>query len=508
MADLVCTLSPPCGVLSSAPFHSMDVGNLVEIVIIICRSMLVVLRYSPSIRRLVRRLPIPTAIDMSKTLGLKPWEACALPGKEKSPTDNSLISIPGPGHLRVVINDVDSAFELLEKPNFSDRPQWPMARLLGRDQNVGFLQYGKRLQQSRRILAGSFNRGVVTKHWKGLIESHSTELVRCLLSSPEDFFEDVQTEVKRMIIELTYGDMPNREYISRVNKVQHEISAVIQPTRIWLVNIIPERLVWLLPSSINRFLRWTREMRIIYQQLIQSSFDRAKVQARPSFVTSCLVSNPTVPEDVVLSAAGSLLSAGTETMEAFILTFIALLHDRPDIQERAFSEISSVVGLGRLPGLQDYDALPYINCIIQEVHRYHPVVPLVTHSNRSEENCIGWRIPKKSWVFANVWAMLHDGRIYSKPNEFSPDRFMPRHGESTLRDPRDLVFGFGRRVCPGRHLANSFLFLVVTRVVALLKIVPRDNQAPIEWQNALVSAPHGFQCGFEAREHVTISSFV
>lgn len=45
-----------------------------------------------------------------------------------------------------------------------------------------------------------------------------------------------------MIIELTYGDVPNREYINMVNKVQEETSAAIQPTSNWLVNIIPKSL--------------------------------------------------------------------------------------------------------------------------------------------------------------------------------------------------------------------------------------------------------------------------
>lgn len=146
---------------------------------------------------------------MSKVPGLMPWEACARPTLEKLLDSESLaysniftslketpggpiLSVPGPGSHRVVINSVETAFQLLDKPNFSDRPHWPMAELLGRDQNVGFLPYGKRLQQCRRILSGAFKHSAVQNHWKDLLEFQSTELVRCLLSSPNTFFEDVQ----------------------------------------------------------------------------------------------------------------------------------------------------------------------------------------------------------------------------------------------------------------------------------------------------------------------------
>lgn len=41
---------------------------------------------------------------------------------------------------------------------------------------------------------------------------------------------------------------------------------------------------------------------------------------------------------------------------------------------------------------------------------------------------------------------MHDPRVYSKPNEFRPERFLASENEGVVeRDPRDLCFGFGRR---------------------------------------------------------------
>jgi cytochrome P450 len=194
-------------------------------------------------------------------------------------------------------------------------------------------------------------------------------------------------------------------------------------------------------------------------------------------------------------------------MENFVLTFIGLMAQHPSIQNRVYEEIVSVVGTTRLPELRDQANLRYLDCVISEVHRFNPSIPLVTHSNIEEEIYEGSRIPKKSWIMANVWsvffgkyfhsliscrAMLHDENEYPDPDKFYPDRFLLSECNSVPRDPRTLVYGFGRRICPGMHLANSFLFLVVSRIIALygLRGSPGANESdsarPLEFKTALV----------------------
>ena len=43
-------------------------------------------------------------------------------------------------------------------------------------------------------------------------------------------------------------------------------------------------------------------------------------------------------------------------------------------------------------------------------------------------------------------AMLNDEQVYPEPHKFKPERFL-KNGEldSSVRDPMDIAFGFGRR---------------------------------------------------------------
>lgn len=48
----------------------------------------------------------------------------------------------------------------------------------------------------------------------------------------------------------------------------------------------------------------------------------------------------------------------------------------PNVQKKGQEEIDAVIGTGRLPNLNDRDSLPYLGAVMNEVLRWHPVVPL------------------------------------------------------------------------------------------------------------------------------------
>ncbi|PIL23516.1 hypothetical protein GSI_14828 [Ganoderma sinense ZZ0214-1] len=62
-----------------------------------------------------------------------------------------------------------------------------------------------------------------------------------------------------------------------------------------------------------------------------------------------------------------------------------------------------------------------------------------------------------------------------REREFQPERFL----NPQTRDPMRFAFGFGRRICPGRHFADNSLFIIVAHVLHTLSIEPpldRDGQ--------------------------------
>ncbi|KAK7676763.1 hypothetical protein QCA50_020286 [Cerrena zonata] len=80
---------------------------------------------------------------------------------------------------------------------------------------------------------------------------------------------------------------------------------------------------------------------------------------------------------------------------------------------------------------------------------------------------------KGSIISANVWTMLRNLEDYPDPEEFKPEQFI-KDGklDPNVRDPLTLVFDFGRRICPGRHLGSGSLSMMVASVLHTLEDHP------------------------------------
>ncbi|SJL17042.1 uncharacterized protein ARMOST_20583 [Armillaria ostoyae] len=57
----------------------------------------------------------------------------------------------------------------------------------------------------------------------------------------------------------------------------------------------------------------------------------------------------------------------------------------------------------------------------------------------------------RSLVIVNVWNMTHDPKTYQDPMVFDPTRFLARPKHVPERDPREIAFGFGRRIYRNVH---------------------------------------------------------
>ncbi len=85
-------------------------------------------------------------------------------------------------------------------------------------------------------------------------------------------------------------------------------------------------------------------------------------------------------------------------------TFFLAMGMYPGVQRKAQEEIDRVIGLQRLPLMCDRARLPYIEALLLEILRWHPISPIpLAHVSEKEDWYEGYYIPKGSMVLANVW---------------------------------------------------------------------------------------------------------
>ncbi|KAH8895455.1 cytochrome P450 [Thozetella sp. PMI_491] len=202
---------------------------------------------------------------------------------------------------------------------------------------------------------------------------------------------------------------------------------------------------------------------------------------------------------------GANAIAGLETTSRQLMWFLVAAMTAPSVVARAQELLDTVVGRDRLPNLADRAKMPYLDAILLELLRWRCVAPNgVPHMVEREDVYEGFHIPAGSVVIANTWGIGRDEAAFGENvDDFVPERWLKSEpsgaGESDVEADwmhaavrRDLpipFFGYGRRMCTGRLLAEDGLWMVISRLLWAFNIRSADgSQAP----DPNVIKPHGF----------------
>lgn len=148
-----------------------------------------------------------------------------------------------------------------------------------------------------------------------------------------------------------------------------------------------------------------------------------------------------------------MVAGGTESSAVTVEWALSELLKRPHIIEKATEELDRVIGQERWIEEKDMPRLPYIEAIMKETMRLHPVTPMLApRMAREDVNVAGHDIAKGTLALIHVWAIGRDPTLWENPDEFYPDRFMGKSIDVIGDDFKLLPFGAGRRMCPGYGL--------------------------------------------------------
>ncbi|KAJ7272050.1 cytochrome P450, partial [Mycena haematopus] len=428
-----------------------------------------------------------------------------------------ITSVTAFGQTVIVLNSLKTAVEILDKKssNYSDRPVFQMCgELVG--WSLGMPLLSARTPQHKwsrkkfHQLIGS--QGSVKKFYPIQIEE-CRKLMQRLLRSPERFRSHIHLTSGAIALRFTYGYTVRDEkdpLIELINKVMEDFSEAVTPGA-YLVDLLPILKYvpsWMPGAGFKRKAKVWRKRRVevfekpftfVEEQLAQGS-------AQDSFVSILLRGNLSEEEVAYLKwASNSIYGGAADTTACAVSTFVLQMALHPEIQANAQAELDAVTGNHRLPGYDDRECLPYINAIVKEVFRFHPVGPMgLPHYTTENDIHNGYLIPKGSVILPNIWSMAHDPEVYADPWVFNPSRFIASDGHTPEPDPRDLVFGFGRRVCPGKLIADASVFLVCAMTLATFTIskAVKDGEIlePVEdYQSGTISGPAPFMCSIKPR---------
>ncbi|KAI1421370.1 putative O-methylsterigmatocystin oxidoreductase [Xylaria sp. FL1777] len=435
------------------------------------------------------------------------------------------------GRSIIVLDSIEAAHNLLDKrgANYADRPRFVLFEVMGWGVTLTFLRWSPRFILHRKLLQSSFTQSAC-KAYQLIQTQEARRAARAIIADPDSWEVLLRQFSTAAVLRIGFGievEEKDDPYIKMTLDAEEATGQGGVPAGN-VVDFFP--MLRYLPNSIARIsklfrpLIHARSTRKYIQRLHDTPWEsvepsiRGKEQPKPSFMHTQFGQylaneasgkpNEATIEDLKGLAGAIAIAGGNTTWSTIMVCILGLLRN-PEARAKTRAEMEDVIGVDdggdllRLPTFEDRPRLKYLANVLHETTRWQPLSPLgVPHATLADDEYKGYHIPAGSVVYANVRAMSRDERHYSAPEEFRPERYEPGGGDEPLPDG---PFGFGRRRCPGEHLAMSGVYIMIATLLATMNIqCPTDEAGNeivpmIAFSDGLSGVPDSFACRITPR---------
>ncbi|KAI9447043.1 cytochrome P450 [Lactarius psammicola] len=400
------------------------------------------------------------------------------------------------GKKVIIINSQRVAIDLLEKRSniYSDRPRYIAAGdFLTENLMFSFMPYGDQWRRFRRVAVEGVSKTIVPRFYP-IQTREAIILALALIKSPSNPLQHLQRHTASIMLSINYHSPPVDSddpavvgILDHVMRLLHELQAG---------NRLVEYFPWLrhVPS---RFAKWKRHTQywfikdsLMFEGLLgKVENDLANGIDRPSFGATVIQSKHSFSKREQAWLVGHMFTAGVDTKSTTLLWWLLAMVAYPEVQKQAHAELDEVVGSARPPTFADLPALPYIRAMVKETLRWSLTVPLGTpHVSSADDWYEGMFIPKGTMCFQNVRVLNSDPEVFGSDGvRFDPARYLAENSRVKVPDGREeghITFGFGRRLCPGRHVAENTLAIDIAMLLWAMRFErPEGVQGELDLRN-------------------------
>ncbi|XP_027905541.1 cytochrome P450 83B1-like [Vigna unguiculata] len=216
-----------------------------------------------------------------------------------------------------------------------------------------------------------------------------------------------------------------------------------------------------------------KELDTFYQEVIDEHMDPNRKAPENEDLIDVLLQLKTqrsfsvhLENDHIKAVFMDMLVAATDTTAATTVWAMTLLLKNPRVMKKVQEEIRNLAGEKDFLYEDDIQKLPYFKAVLKETFRLHLPAPLLL-PRETNEACIldGYKIPAKTIVYVNAWAIHRDPNTWKDPDEFLPERFLDNAIDFRGQDFELIPFGSGRRICPGMIMAIASLDLILVNLL-------------------------------------------
>ncbi|KPI44091.1 putative sterigmatocystin biosynthesis monooxygenase STCB [Cyphellophora attinorum] len=295
----------------------------------------------------------------------------------------------------------------------------------------------------------------------------------------------------------SYGDVVEGDALKLLRNMDSSAVAIQVHTALPLVSrFLGKRLPGSVGASFRSWDTWqvmtTSLIEDFHREELASDSVRQRFMITPmivnvdSFMERRLTQGELVEEMMALTFAGSGTTSSTLTYLMY-----ALARDGKT-QERLREELSTSGTT-----FNELKDLPFLSAVIKETMRLYPTImstlPRVLDQAIHVDKVV---LAEGTVVGMQNYVHHRDAKLFPRPNEFLPDRWLANENEAKAMNSALTPFSLGPRNCIGQNLARAELYLATSQVFRKLRLTLNAAMEcdDMEMEDRFNIAPKGRRC--------------
>lgn len=265
-----------------------------------------------------------------------------------------------------------------------------------------------------------------------------------------------------------------------IGNAMHDLGgAVAAKGNSLIMSMLPD---WVPLPVLRRSERGIKTINTIIYQMVNERRALGEASSPPDLLSALVFAKDaetgdTMIDEQVRDELMTLFIAGHETTAVLLGWIWVLLAQNPEVEAKLHTELDAELK-GQQPTLADLPRLIYTAQIVKEALRLYPPAWFVMRQAKTALNIDGQSFPKNALFFLFPYAAQHDGRWFTDPEQFSPERWQ-NDFEKTLPKGAYFPFGMGPRVCIGNGFAVMEAQLILAIIAQRYRIEQLTEAKPI-----------------------------
>lgn len=189
--------------------------------------------------------------------------------------------------------------------------------------------------------------------------------------------------------------------------------------------------------------------------------------------------------ECALYSLEDVLGGHTAVANAALRAFVDL-GARPDIQTKVRSEIKTALGEADF-SLEDKASVPILTAAFHETIRM-TCSPVIPHIANRDTSIAGFSVRSGTTVFINNHPSHFSPKLWDKPEEFHPWRFLQGESGTFCKPGHFQPFSIGRRSCIGYKMAENLVVSLLGSILHTFQIY--CTQDYLDYRAGMLALPN------------------